>query len=446
MAAISQRRFGAVVNDNLEEAFSKLKVSESPFPFATFSKQQNLLDALKDTTIALSYEVSDNGARRFFHCEPLQLWKKCIADKKFDPKHFYEIIIPNRPCRLYVDLDLKEITEDFKFHELYLSKMLHLTIFHYLLELKLLKNDINCNQFRLIVQTATEKHKKISLHFIWPDLLFQNNRAAGDFIRDMCKKMEKYSTTTNTFDKIGICCCSIQKLDEKCLESTFKLAAQCFYYKDTLILDQGVYDRSRNWRLWKSVKRKGGVPLRLLKLFGFQKQQNQPISEEQIFLDSLVSICPRHLSTLGSPNIIDYYRRHFVESSQISSFSNSQTLSSQNFTSGQAPSPFPEVDEFIVENIIGSSKEEISRYISSWRYFASSNTLMLSFSKRYRFCNRIGRPHRSNGVYFTVSLRSGEIYQRCFDIDCRSFKSFPPWLLPRSLLLIPSTCVEKNLK
>ncbi|CAJ0567166.1 unnamed protein product, partial [Mesorhabditis spiculigera] len=49
-----------------------------------------------------------------------------------------------------------------------------------------------------------------------------------------------------------------------------------------------------------------------------------------------------------------------------------------------------------------------------------------------RYCFRISRQHKSNGVYWTVHFKTMSIYQRCFDPDCAGFESnhFP---IPPSL-------------
>ena len=39
-----------------------------------------------------------------------------------------------------------------------------------------------------------------------------------------------------------------------------------------------------------------------------------------------------------------------------------------------------------------------------------------------RYCARIGREHRSNGVFIVVDLRGGAWTQRCYDPDCRAFR------------------------
>jgi hypothetical protein len=40
-----------------------------------------------------------------------------------------------------------------------------------------------------------------------------------------------------------------------------------------------------------------------------------------------------------------------------------------------------------------------------------------------KFCRRIGRPHRSNHIMIEVDIGRGCAYQRCWDPDCRGFRS-----------------------
>ena len=47
-----------------------------------------------------------------------------------------------------------------------------------------------------------------------------------------------------------------------------------------------------------------------------------------------------------------------------------------------------------------------------------SLTLVLAGS---RWCGRVGRHHKSNGVFVTVNLLAGVAVQRCFDNECRGF-------------------------
>ncbi len=42
-----------------------------------------------------------------------------------------------------------------------------------------------------------------------------------------------------------------------------------------------------------------------------------------------------------------------------------------------------------------------------------------------RWCDRVGRAHKSNGIYISVDINQGLAYQKCHDPDCRGFRSVP---------------------
>ena len=42
-----------------------------------------------------------------------------------------------------------------------------------------------------------------------------------------------------------------------------------------------------------------------------------------------------------------------------------------------------------------------------------------------RYCGNVRRQHRSNGVYIVVDYRDRCFYQKCFDPDCRNYRSEP---------------------
>jgi hypothetical protein len=49
---------------------------------------------------------------------------------------------------------------------------------------------------------------------------------------------------------------------------------------------------------------------------------------------------------------------------------------------------------------------------------------------RNRWCGRIGREHKSNGVFYVVDFRVGACFQKCHDPDCRGFRGEPHALPP----------------
>lgn len=50
-----------------------------------------------------------------------------------------------------------------------------------------------------------------------------------------------------------------------------------------------------------------------------------------------------------------------------------------------------------------------------------------------KYCHRIGRHHKSNHIMFEANLNQGYVVQKCWDPDCRGYKS-PPYYLPHHSL------------
>ena len=55
------------------------------------------------------------------------------------------------------------------------------------------------------------------------------------------------------------------------------------------------------------------------------------------------------------------------------------------------------------------------------------------FTLFYRYCENIGRYHKSNNVYWIVDLNTKKVYQKCHDEDCSEFLSTPK-NLPEEIL------------
>jgi len=51
--------------------------------------------------------------------------------------------------------------------------------------------------------------------------------------------------------------------------------------------------------------------------------------------------------------------------------------------------------------------------------------MTLFFTLFYRYCENIGRYHKSNNVYWIVDLNNKMMYQKCHDPDCSGFASVP---------------------
>ncbi|KAJ1404412.1 Herpesviridae UL52/UL70 DNA primase, partial [Sesbania bispinosa] len=82
-------------------------------------------------------------------------------------------------------------------------------------------------------------------------------------------------------------------------------------------------------------------------------------------------------------------------------------------------SPFPFLDNFILSV---ASVRNIPGKIHSWYLFSEYGLMVYSMTKN-RYCERIGRQHKSNNVIYVVDLRRAVYYQKCHDPDCRGYRS-----------------------
>jgi hypothetical protein len=70
----------------------------------------------------------------------------------------------------------------------------------------------------------------------------------------------------------------------------------------------------------------------------------------------------------------------------------------------------------------------------------TKNGIGIWISTNSRFCSNIKREHKSNHVYFEISIERGLIRQRCLDCECKEFRG--RWYaLPRS---IKELCIHTN--
>lgn len=82
-------------------------------------------------------------------------------------------------------------------------------------------------------------------------------------------------------------------------------------------------------------------------------------------------------------------------------------------------SPFPALDAF-VESV--ASVGNVPGHIRSWYWFSEHGVIVYNISGN-RFCEIIGRQHKSNHVMYIVDFRTACYYQKCYDPDCRGYRS-----------------------
>jgi hypothetical protein len=109
----------------------------------------------------------------------------------------------------------------------------------------------------------------------------------------------------------------------------------------------------------------------------------------------------------------------------------------------RGPSPYPTLDEYVVNILCRRGCQEgsaVSGSIRAWSLerrggvggltvgtepTSSRPHVITYFLTGNRWCERIQRAHKSNGVYWMIDLRQFTCTQGCFDPDCRSFRGTP---------------------
>ncbi|XP_051697246.2 DNA-directed primase/polymerase protein isoform X4 [Oryctolagus cuniculus] len=179
-------------------------------------------------------------------------------------------------------------------------------------------------------------------------------------------------------------------------------------FKDNIHV--GVYTRNRNFRLYKSSKLGKHVALEIAEDNKFFPKQSKTIPEEnQYFLSSLV--CNVRFSdtlrilTCDTPQNKRKRMKHF-----------NSTSPSVGTIEGFQCSPYPEVDQFVLSLV---TKNDIKGGIRRWSYFFPEQLLVYDIFK-YRWCENIGRAHKSNNIMILVDLKNEVWYQKCHDPICKA--------------------------
>ncbi|XP_036911058.1 DNA-directed primase/polymerase protein isoform X3 [Sturnira hondurensis] len=228
-------------------------------------------------------------------------------------------------------------------------------------------------------------------------------------IEYVCKALqESYSVNCSAEDVFNLDSSTDAKFSRHLIFQLHDVA-----FKDNIHV--GVYTRNRNFRLYKSSKVGKLVVLEIAEDNTFSVPRSNDISEEnQYFLSSLVSnirfSATLQILTCDTPKDKQRHPGHF----------NSTTTSVENMGGFQG-SPYPEIDQFVLSLV---NKNGIKGGIRCWNYFFQEQLLVYDICK-YRWCENIGRAHKSNNIMIVVDLKNEVWYQKCHDPECQAvnFKS-----------------------
>lgn len=390
------------LNPSFPEA---LKFKEGKEVWFTFPKQNEAIKFAKrqEDVHLFCYQDHLNGYRRFLVTTYTEFWQRY---KTMDSKtrHFYEVIQEGLPCHLYFDLEFNRKVNVGKNGD----EMVDLLISTVLEALHEMYEILGHQDWIVELDSSTED--KFSRHLIIriPKAAFKDNSHAGAFVSEICSRILNARGKDKSYEKLFIAKDSI----------TNESVGQLF-------VDNAVYSRNRCFRLHLSSKaEKTSI------LLPTERFKCKNLSEEDIFMASLICNMDVDCGELlvGKPDSDCVKTLHFdtklncnVGNSVQShpEFTVNTCTSDVSTTYYKGKSPFPSLDEFILSV---ASVGNIPGKIHSWYLYSESGFMVYNMTKN-RYCERIGRHHKSNNVMYVVDLRRQVYYQKCHDPDCKGYRS-----------------------
>ncbi|KAL5746421.1 hypothetical protein ACOSP7_027567 [Xanthoceras sorbifolium] len=373
--------------------------------WATFPRQDEAIKFAKGHSHVhiFSYQDHFNGQRRFLVATYTEFWQRYKSmDSKF--RHHYEVIQEGLPCHLYFDLEFNKKDNAEKNGEEMVDLLISVT-----LEALHDKYCIEGNE-DWVVELDSSTEDKFSRHLIIhiPKTAFKDNSHAGAFVAEICSRIRSTSERDATFEKLFV------KKDASSAESLSQL-----------FVDTAVYSRNRCFRI--ALSSKAGKKSVLLPTGRFKCKD---MCEEEMFMASLICnmdddcekllVCKMELDCVKTlqydTELHNNFGKHGLASQEFAFNAYSSDVSTTCF---MGKSPFPALDKFVewvasIENVPGK--------IRSWYWFSEYGLIVYSMS-RNRYCERIGRQHKSNHVMYVVDLRRAVYYQKCHDPDCKGYRS-----------------------
>ncbi|KAL8544106.1 hypothetical protein ACS0TY_004592 [Phlomoides rotata] len=392
------------------------KLSEAVW--GTFPRQDEAVKFAKQhtNTRIFSYQDHMNGQRRFLISTYKEFWRRYKEmTSKF--RHHYEVIQEGLPCHLYFDLEFNKRENADKNGDEMVDLLINV-IFDALLE----KYSIQGTE-DFIVELDSSTEDKFSRHLIirLPKTAFKDNSHAGAFVAEICSRIQSYRERDKKYDKLLVS------------KGSNSADTDCHLFVDT-----AVYSRNRCFRLPFSSK--AGKNSFLLPSGRFICKG---MGEEDVFMASLICnmdadcdkllICKMDIDCVKAlhfeTEITNDVQKH---NGGPIRFDLDACMSDASRTYLMGKSPFPALDTF-VEAL--ATTGNVPGKIRSWYWFSEYGLMVYSMS-RNRYCERIGREHKSNHVIYVVDLRKGGYYQKCHDPDCRGYRSplrpVPDEVLPES--------------
>ncbi|NWH36135.1 PRIPO protein, partial [Chloropsis hardwickii] len=412
------------------------KPSMPPSVWKIFSRQAeafNYVNTCEEDVHVFALEKNTQSGQRFYLVTTYEeLWFYYTKDCKTSLMHCYEVIPEKEACKLYFDLEFNKAANPDADGKSMVMKLIELVS-------QKLKEfyDVSCSSEDVLnLDSSTDEKFSRHLIFLPQKTVFKDNTHIGNFVRTILQPairlMENRAAVAPTEEGHVFQCSAGAGLDgthtnlTAVEEDSKDGPAIAHETKDMEMPDQGensdfsflivndkdgnkqlfvdlgkFYTKNRNFRMYKSSKAGKNVILKIAEDNKFIPSCEKGVSlEEAYFLSSL--ICNPVFVALTDP------------------------------MEGYRGSPYPEIDNFVHSLV---NKDGLKGGIRQWSYFSLKELLIYDISG-YRWCENIGRAHKSNNIMILVDLKNEVWYQKCHDPVCReqNFKS-------QSFPLPPGICL-----
>ncbi|XP_028327775.1 DNA-directed primase/polymerase protein isoform X2 [Gouania willdenowi] len=367
---------------------------------------------------ALEKEETSLGQRIYLVTSYSELWHYYRTYPQ-SLMHCYEVIPEGAVCKLYFDLEFHKPSNTTANGPAMVSLFIQ-----FVCEKLREFYQVRCSAKDVLnLDSSTDEKFSRHLIFILKNEAFKDNIHVGRFIHAILHPVLNTDQSKRCLDGLNETRTS-ERTDEMSEKPAIKrqkhedlhfLQVKNKDGQNCLFVDLGVYTKNRNFRLYKSSKVGKNAAFTVARDNQFTPKPVKGISWEQsVFLASLVcnvSFTGQKILTWSTPDVNP--PKTFIPPHLQGPSSNTETLS------GCLSSPHSEVDEFVLTVV---RKEGVQGSIRRWNYFAEEQLLVYDIAKN-RWCENVGRPHKSNNIMIIVDFKDEVWYQKCHDPECRNFRS-----------------------
>lgn len=385
---------------------------------------------------ALEKDHAKTGQRIFLVTSYTELWHY-YKTYRHSLMHCYEVIPEGAVCKLYFDLEFHKPSNRGRD-----GRQMVLSLIQFVCGKLEEVYGVKCSAENVLnLDSSTEEKFSRHLIFLLPNAAFKDNIHVGHFIHKILQPaldtvrrrrsggldsgdMGMTNVTPGTTTDPLLSLDHTQEVGGDLLETPVPKRPRhgeddydFLFVKDKegldqLFVDLGVYTKNRNFRLYRSSKAGKNAAFTVAEDNAFVTKPDGRLSaEEGIFLSSLVS----NVSFTGQKILMSEVPETKEDKQILCPAPHPSSVSSDS-VGGYQHSPYKEVDDFVLSLV---TRDGVDGGIRRWSLFVCEQLLVYDVL-RYRWCQNVGRHHKSNNIMILVDLKEEVWYQKCHDPVCRS--------------------------